>query len=114
MAYTLTKRVNLFHVEKFGIALDVYPDLGSVGLVIAETETGHNQEFRHTSTFHYLILEGGGTFFLDDEEVSVEKGDMLSIPPHTRIYYKGRMKILLVTDPPWKEENEVETRAKIW
>lgn len=89
MSHKLTKSADIFSVEKFGIRLDVLPHIADVGVVVAETKTGHNQEFIHkTSTFHYFILDGEGTYFLDDEEVPVVKGDLLSIPPGTRIYYK--------------------------
>lgn len=115
MTYTHTKEDAIAHKEVFGVSLAVYPPLGGIEVVVAETETGHNQEFYHkTSTFNYLILEGEGSFFLDDKEVRVSKGDMLSIPPETRIYHKGTMRFVLVTNPPWKKEDEVETRARIW
>lgn len=115
MSYTLTKKANIPHKDKVGIHLDILPDFPSCGIVIVETETGHNQEFYDkVSSFNYFILEGHGTFFLDDEEVPVEKGDLLSIPPMTRIYYKGALKMVLVISPEWKPEHEVETRASIW
>lgn len=115
MAYTHTKGASIERKEVFGVTLAVYPPLGDLEVVVAETETGHNQEFFHkTSTFNYIILDGEGSFFLDGEEVRVSKGDMLSIPPGTRIYYKGTMRFVLVTNPPWKKEDEVETRARVW
>lgn len=115
MLYKLTRAADIFKVEKFGIQLEVLPNIGDVGVVVAETETGHNQEFfDKNSTFHYFILEGGGSYFIDDEEVKVTKGDLLSIPPGKRIYYKGNMRVLLVTNPPWRGENEVETKASVW
>jgi mannose-6-phosphate isomerase-like protein (cupin superfamily) len=115
MTYTHTKEEAIAHKEVFGVDLAVYPSFGSCEVVVAETETGHNQEFYHrTSTFNYLILDGEGSFFLNDEEVLVSKGDMLSILPGTRIYYKGTMRFVLVTNPPWRKEDEVETKARIW
>lgn len=115
MKYALTKAGDIPSKDKFGIHLDVYPDFGSSGLVVVSTETGHNQEFYDLkSTFNYIVLEGQGTFFLDDEEIAVSKGDLLSVPPKTRIYYKGKMKLILVTDPAWQAENEVETKKSIW
>lgn len=108
MAHTLTKHKDVFKVEKFGINLDVYQNFGDCGLVVVETEEGHNQEFYDIeSSFNYVILEGEGTFFLDDEEVPVQKGDLLSIEPKTRIYYKGKMRMILITNPAWKAENKV-------
>lgn len=115
MAHTITKHEGIPQKDKFGIHLDVYPRINNCGLVIIETETGHNQEFYHTqSTFNYCVLEGAGSFFLNDEEVSVKKGDFISIKPGTRIYYRGKMKLVLITDPAWKAEDEVETKAAIW
>lgn len=115
MKYQLTKNTEILRQEKFGIKLGIYPAVGNCEVVVVETQTGHNQEFYDkVSTFNYLILEGSGSFFLDDEEVVVSQGDFISIQPNTRLYYKGKMKLILITTPPWKEGNEVETKPKIW
>ncbi len=115
MAYTHTKEEAIARKEVFGVDLALYPSFGGCEVVVAETETGHNQEFYHTtSTFNYIILDGEGSFFLDDKEVHVSKGDLLSIPPETRIYYKGTMRFVLVTNPPWRKEDEVETKGRVW
>jgi len=115
MNYELIRHQDIPKKEKFGISLDVYPRIGGSGFVVVETETGHNQEFYDIqSTFSYIVLEGKGSFFLNSQEVPVEKGDFLSVPPKTTIYYKGKMRLALITNPAWKAENEVETRAKIW
>ena len=115
MKYILTKGQDILTKDKFGIHLNVYPNLDESGLVLVSTETGHNQEFYDKkSTFNYIVLEGEGSFFLDDEEVGVNKGDLLQIQPNTRIYYKGAMKLILLTTPPWQAENEVETKSSIW
>jgi len=115
MKYKLTKSADIQQKEKFGINLDIYPNVDGTGVVLVGTKEGHNQEFYHKqSTFTYIVLEGSGTFFLDDEAVQVSKGDMLSIEPNTRIYYKGELRLILVTTPAWEPENEVETRPSIW
>lgn len=115
MKYILTKSKDVEKKEKFGINLDIFPRVGNCGIVLINTEEGHNQEFYdRQSTFTYIILEGNGTFFLNDEEVEVLKGDSISIEPNTRIYYKGKLKMILITNPAWKQENEVETRTSIW
>jgi mannose-6-phosphate isomerase-like protein (cupin superfamily) len=115
MGYALTKSTTISRISKFEINLEIYPSIGNCGVVIAETDTGHNEEFYHVkSAFNYIVLDGAGSFFLDDHEVKVAKGDYLSIEPGTRIYYRGKMRLILVTTPPWEEENEVETKAKIW
>ena len=115
MAHSITRASDIPRVGKYDMRIDVYPNIAKCGMITASTDVGHNQEFYHkTSTFHYIILEGGGSFFLNDEEVPVHTGDLLSVEPNTRIYYKGKMRLVLITDPAWKEEDEVETRAKIW
>lgn len=115
MKYKITKSSDVPKKDKFGIRLDVFPSVDDCGVVLVSTEEGHNQEFYDKeSTFTYIVLEGSGTFFLDDEPVPVTKGDSLSIYPKTRIYYKGKLRMVLLTTPMWKPENEVETKASVW
>jgi mannose-6-phosphate isomerase-like protein (cupin superfamily) len=115
MKYQLTKNEDIPKKDKHGIHLNVYPQIGDCGIVTVNTEAGHNQEFYDVeSTFTYIVLEGDGVFVLDDEEVLVSAGDHISIPPKVRIHYKGNMKLVLITNPAWKAENEVETKPTIW
>jgi len=115
MKYKLTKNSDIEKKGKFGASLYVYPNVNDCGIVLVSTETGHNEEFSNLkSTFTYVVLDGSGSFFLDDEEIKVEKGNMISIEPNTRIYYKGTLKMVLITNPAWKAKNEVETKAKVW
>ncbi|HPI67355.1 MAG TPA: hypothetical protein PKZ16_02335 [bacterium] len=115
MKYQLIKSIDVFRKEKFGVKIDVYPAIGNCEVVLVNTNVGHNQEFYDKiSTFNYIILEGSGSFFLNDEEIKVSHGDFITIEPNTRIYYKGKMKLVLVTTPPWQAENEIEIRPKIW
>lgn len=99
-------------ISKFGIRLWAYETgLKDVGFVHTEVETGHFEEFYHrVSTFIYYIAEGEGKFFLDGVETPVKAGDLLVIPPNTRIHYRGRMTLNLITTPAWREEDEVHVR----
>jgi len=45
-------------------------------------------------------LQGSGSFFLDDEEVKVEQGDMLSIESRLEFITKGNDLMLLYS--PWE------------
>src|ERR1035438_1446132 len=115
MKYTLTKSADIPKTDKFGIHLNILPNFDNCGIVLVETEIGHNQElYDNKSSFNYFVLEGEGTFFLDDEEVPIIKGDLLSVQPNVRIYYKGNLKMVLITSPAWRPENEVQTRPSIW
>ena len=99
-------------IEKHGINLWVYPtSRQEVGVVYVEVEKGHFQEFYDKeSTFIYYIIEGEGKFFINGEEVPVKASDIVVIPPLTKIYYLGKMKMTLTTTPAWKAENEVHVR----
>lgn len=98
-------------VSKFGIDLklygDVNPDLNFSRVDVAE---GHFEEFKNTSWFIYYILEGNGMYVLNDEKLPVKQGDIVAVPPNTRIHYFGTMKMALIVTPPWKEENETHIR----
>jgi len=115
MKYKLTKSSDIPKKEKCGVDISIYPNIGRAGVVKAKTEVGHNQEFYDkNSKFVYIVINGEGSFFLDDEEIKVSAGDMIAIEPKTRIYYKGNLEMIEFTDPGWKPENEVKTRASIW
>ena len=98
-------------VSKFGIDLTLYgnvmPDLGISRVKVAE---GHFEEFKCSSWFIYHIIDGSGVYVLNDEKVAVKKGDIVSIPPDTRIHYFGTMDMLLIVTLPWKQENETHIR----
>ena len=72
---------------------------------------GHFQEFYDiATTFTYYIISGSGTFILDDKPVLANEGDLIVIPPNTRIHYFGTMEMVLTNSPEWKEENERHVR----
>ena len=74
----------------------------NLSFVMETVEKGHFEEFVHDKcTFTYVFLDGAGTFYLDDEAVDVNKGDVLTVYPGTRIYYKGNLKQLLITTPAY-------------
>jgi mannose-6-phosphate isomerase-like protein (cupin superfamily) len=115
MNYKLIKNEDIEKKEKLGLNLSVFPNVGDCGVVLENTEEGHNSEFYNTkSTFTYIVLDGNGSFFLNDEELLVAKGDCLSISPNTRIYFRGKLKMILITNPAWRQEDEVKTKNKIW
>jgi len=98
--------------EKYGADLTVY-DGSECGTQVARVSVkeGHFEEFIDAvSTYQYLILEGKGTFYLNDEEVPVVATDLVVVPPGTRIYYLGTMDMVLVTSPSWDARNYSHVR----
>jgi len=99
-------------IQKHGITLTEFgEDILAGNASIVTTTRGHFEEFLDKeSTYTYLIVEGKGVFFLDDQSVDVCPGDMLVVDPKTRIHYFGNLKMVLIVSPTWKEGNEVHIR----
>lgn len=98
--------------NKYGADLTIYGGgVTSANVVHVSVDEGHFQEFYDKeSTFMYYICEGEGVFVLNDERVPVKPADLVVIPPKTRIYYFGTMKMVLTVTPAFKEENDVHVR----
>ena len=58
----------------------------------------------------YIILEGEGKVFIDDESKVLTVGDMVFIPPKAVQYIENigstDLKFICIVDPAWKEEEE--------
>lgn len=101
------------HIKnKFGIKLWVYPvKRKEAGVAYIKVTKGHLEEFYNTkSTFIYYVVKGRGEFFLNGKKTSVKATDLVAIPPKTKIYYLGKMELLLTTVPAWQAKNEVHVR----
>lgn len=100
--------------EKHGIKLNVYAsekEMPEANTCLVECKEGHFQEFYDKkSTYLYYILEGKGTFYLNGKPIEAKSTDLIVAKPNTKIYYLGKMKMLLTVTPAWKEENEVHVR----
>ena len=100
------------HKNKYGVDLWVYPEISpEAELAYLEVKDGHFEEFYDkVSTFTYYIIEGQGTFFLNGVPHDVAATDLITIPPNTKLYYLGTMKMVLMTTPAWRAENDVHVR----
>jgi mannose-6-phosphate isomerase-like protein (cupin superfamily) len=97
--------------QKFGVDLVTYGSVNKdINFVRVSVKEGHFEEFKNTSSFIYYLIEGSGVFVLNDEEVLVKQGDVVSVPPDTRIHYFGSMELVLIVSPPWAAENETHIR----
>lgn len=107
----LKKYTDTFKKSKFGVDISVFGSINGSDIVYEETETGCFEEFYNdVSTHTWFIIEGSGIFVIDDESIKVNEKDIISIPPKKRIHYFGKMRMLLITSPEWKEENEHHVR----
>ncbi len=108
------KKENAAEFEKQGVKMRVYnskEDCPDASVVYQETIKGHSEEFYHTkSNFIFFIIEGSGTWFIEDVPHKVNAGDVVIIPPNKRFYYKGSLKQVCITSPAWEPEYEHHVR----
>ena len=108
------KRDNAIEIEKQGVKMRVYnskDECPDASIVYQETQKGHNEEFYHSkSNFIFYIIEGSGTWYIEDKPYKVETGDVVIIPPNHKFYYKGTLKQICITAPSWEMEYEHHVR----
>jgi len=111
MKYKFTEK-EAQRFEKHGINITIYgEDVSSANVCHVRVKEGHFQEFYDVeSTYIYYIIGGKGTFFLNDEKVEASATDLIVIPPKTRIYYFGKMDMVLTVTPAFKDKNERHVR----
>ncbi|HEY1645371.1 MAG TPA: hypothetical protein VGF75_03210 [Candidatus Saccharimonadales bacterium] len=98
---------NVFGVDITGYAVPVQ----DLDIVYEETINGRHEEFYDDKSTHiWFITEGEGEFIIDGESVKAKDKDVIVVPPQKRIYYLGNMKMLLITTPGFKPENEHHVR----
>ena len=72
---------------------------------------GHDKYvYNKASTHIYYIIEGFGKFCINKEIMEVRKGDLIEIPKNIEFVYSGNMKILLIMNPGFKPENNIEVK----
>lgn len=55
----------------------------------------------------YYVLEGQGVCVTDNQEVKLEKGDLIIIPKKTRYKNVGNLKLLAISVPKFNKLNQV-------
>lgn len=99
-----------FSFEKVGIKGKRFPRLENQksGFSIIETEKGHETRIIETKCdFCYYILEGSGSFEIEGIKEECMRGDLVVIPSGKPFQYFGKLKMLLVSTPPWYLEQEI-------
>jgi mannose-6-phosphate isomerase-like protein (cupin superfamily) len=90
---------------KVGIVGRKFPQISpepKAGFTIIETDCGHETKIRQrVCDFHYYILQGTGYFEIDGNKENCEAGDLVVIPAGRAFQYFGKLKMLLVTTPPF-------------
>lgn len=101
-------------IEKHGVRMRIYTtkeDCPNAAVLYQETETGHAEEFVHDkSDFLYYILEGYGTWVVEDREFDVRAGDVVVVPAGNRFWFRGNLKQICITAPAWEVKCERHIR----
>ncbi len=80
----------------------------NAGFALITTETGHETTIiEKECDFIYYVLEGSGYFEINGVKEKFEKGNLVVVPMGSKFTYKGKAKMLLVTSPPFRSEQEV-------
>ncbi|MEV0266887.1 hypothetical protein AB0I49_36860 [Streptomyces sp. NPDC050617] len=100
------------HFAKHGVNLTVYGQVDPLVTVAhVSVSEGHFQEFYNSeSSYIYYVISGCGTFYLNDDAVSVKARDLVVVPPMTRVYYLGALEMLLTVSPAFDEAKEQHVR----
>lgn len=78
-------------------------------LSIARVKIGGEQKLGldQESDTAYYVLEGTGKFFVEDEEFSVKKGDLVFIPKKTQYKDAGDLTLLAISVPKFDRSKRV-------
>lgn len=76
-----------------------------------DSKTGHGgRVVSNTVTHFYYVLEGKGEFEINGKIYPVSDGEIVEIPPKHIFDYTGKMRMILVMEPPFSagEVSEVK------
>lgn len=74
-------------------------DVPNMSLAVVKIDGINKKIINHSSDALYYVLEGNGTFNVNDEEMNLEKGDLIFIPKGSAYFDKGKMTLLSFNNP---------------
>lgn len=81
-------------------------DCKDISISIEEVFKGHDKYHTNVhSTKVYYCLEGNGIFCINGEKIKIEKGEIIEILPNTEFVFAGKMKLLLIMSPAFREQD---------
>ena len=99
-----------WNFDKIGHKGKVFPttDLSSRGqVVLMESEKGLDVSLiQNECDYFYYVIKGSGTFVIEGKEEICEEGDLVVVPAGSKYTFKGKLRLLLFSTPPWSEDQE--------
>lgn len=76
------------------------PDVEQISVAMIRVQGVNRKHINRKSDEFYYVLEGSGTFTVDDEEPSlVAQGDLILLPRNTPFVDSGQMTLLVFSSP---------------
>ncbi|MFH1978117.1 MAG: hypothetical protein ABIJ92_02225 [Candidatus Aenigmatarchaeota archaeon] len=86
----------------------------NVEVYFVDVKMGHDNYIISKKITHiYFVIEGEGFFDISGTKFDVKLGDFIEVPPNKEYCYSGKMKLLLIMNPPWFEGNEEITKKNL-
>lgn len=83
----------------------------NIEISIIDSEKGHDTFIISKKCTHvYYILKGRGFFTINGKKYKVGMNYLVEVPPKVEYTYTGKMKIILIMNPPWFAGNEKITK----
>lgn len=74
-------------------------DIPNISFALIEIDGKNKKVINRSSDALYFVLEGTGSFDINNEEVAVEKGDLIFIPKGSAYFDKGKMTLISLNNP---------------
>jgi len=74
---------------------------------ISRQTNDQTKGYDNVSDNFYYVLEGKGICVTDNQEVKLEKGDLIVIPNKTKYKNVGSLKLLAISVPKFNKSNQV-------
>ena len=100
----MVEKINKYSIAPVADACGLIRELyKSCNISIASVEVEREaREHKHDIMEEvYYVEQGDGSVVIDDEEINLEKGDIISIPQHKWHYLKGNLEVLVINSPAY-------------
>jgi mannose-6-phosphate isomerase-like protein (cupin superfamily) len=82
---------------------------------LVESKKGHDEYVINKKSTHlYFVIDGEGTFEIEGRSFPVVKDMLIEVPPNNEFCYFGKMRLLVLMNPPFSDENQIITRKNPW
>ena len=87
---------------------NIETDNKNISITFEDVYEKHEKYCTNTKSTHfYFVVDGNGQFKINNDIYEVGKDDLIEIPPNNKFVFSGRMKLLLIMNPEYNEENDI-------